>query len=143
MFYPFFTAIVTLVAAILYFWFIMRVALRRGKANIPGYVADLPQDLAVAQRIQINTAEHLVLFLPLLWLCASLTTDEYSAIVGGVWVLGRIIYAIGYTRAFEKRAVGFFINVIAYVFLIGGTAWGLYHYYAYVHDMIGQQPPLP
>jgi glutathione S-transferase len=142
MFYPFFTSIVTLAAAILYFYFIMRVGMVRGKLKIPGYVNELPLSLATAQRIQINTTEHLVLFLPLLWLCASLTTDQYSATIGAIWVLGRIIYAIGYTKDFSKRGVGFLINVIAYLFLIGGVIWGLYHYYIYMQDVIGQQPPL-
>lgn len=140
MFYPFLTATVTLLAMILYFVLIMRVGMRRGKLNIPGTELNLPHDLAVAQRVQINTTEHLVLFLPLLWMAASLSSDGYAACVGAVWVLGRIVYAAGYTRSFAGRTPGLLINVISYLFLAGGIVWGLIQYARYTADIT--QPPM-
>jgi uncharacterized membrane protein YecN with MAPEG domain len=78
-------------------------------------------------RAQQNTLEQLVLFLPALWLFAALVDDRWAGIAGAVWVVGRVLYALGYARAAEKRSAGFVIAMLATLSLLVGAivAWFL------------------
>ena len=81
-----------------------------------------------AFRIQQNTLEQLMLFLPSLWLFAALVSDLWAGAAGLVWVIGRILYALGYARAAEKRSAGFGIAILAnLVLLIGALVGWLQH----------------
>ncbi|MBS0372876.1 MAG: MAPEG family protein [Proteobacteria bacterium] len=65
-------------------------------------------------RVQMNTLEWAVMTLPCLWICAAYVSDALAAGLGGVWIVGRIWYAVGYARAPEKRAGGFTIGALAF-----------------------------
>ena len=45
--------------------------------------------------------------------------------VGGVWIVGRITYAVGYYKAAEKRGPGFGITMLATLSLLVGGLVGL------------------
>jgi hypothetical protein len=72
-------------------------------------------------RVQQNTLEQLMLFLPSLWLAAFTLGDRWAALGGGVWVVGRILYAAGYYRDAEKRGPGFVIAMLASLALLLGA----------------------
>ena len=74
-----------------------------------------------ALRVQQNTLEQIVLFLPALWLFSQFVSPVGGAGLGAVWMIGRILYAWGYYQAAEKRMVGFGISVLtSAVLLLGG-----------------------
>ena len=54
-------------------------------------------------RVQMNTLEWMPIFLPSLWLFAIYISDPVAAALGVVWIVGRILYMIGYSQAAEKR----------------------------------------
>jgi glutathione S-transferase len=58
-------------------------------------------------RVQMNTLEWMPIFLPSLWLFAIYISDAIAAALGLVWIVGRILYMIGYMQAVEKRGPGF------------------------------------
>ncbi len=58
-------------------------------------------------RVQMNTLEWLPIFLPSLWLFAIYISDAIAAAIGAVWVIGRIVYMIGYTKSVPGRGPGF------------------------------------
>ena len=64
-------------------------------------------------RVQQNTLEQLVFFLPLLWLFSFYVSPLWAAGVGAIWLVGRIVYAWGYYQAAEKRTIGFGISFIS------------------------------
>jgi len=76
-------------------------------------------------RVQKNTLEQLVLFLPGLWLFSQFISPTWGAGIGGVWVIGRIVYAWGYYQAAEKRLVGFGISSLTTFILFGGSLGGI------------------
>ena len=57
-----------------------------------------------ALRVQGNTVEQFVIFLPALWLAALYFQGWVPPIIGLVWCLGRIIYAFGYYGGRQERA---------------------------------------
>lgn len=129
MFYPFLTSIVTLITLGVYFFLIINVSRARAKYGVVAPATTGSPEFERVLRVQINTTEQLILFLPLLWINASLTTDQYAAIIGSVWVIGRIIFTLSYYKDANKRAAGIAISYIANLFLFGGAVWGLIQYF--------------
>jgi glutathione S-transferase len=76
-------------------------------------------------RVQINTAEQLICFLPALWLFSMTLSPVWGAALGGLWLFGRIVYAIGYYQAANKRGSGFAIASIATGCLLFGSVVGI------------------
>jgi uncharacterized membrane protein YecN with MAPEG domain len=72
-------------------------------------------------RVQSNTLEWLPLFLPSLWLFAIYWSDLVATILGVIWIVGRIIYALGYISDASKREAGFIIQALATAVLLFGA----------------------
>src|SRR5262245_60600153 len=122
---PNYTAIVTLLAVLLYFFIATRVAAARRTFNVklPAIIGQ--PDFERVYRVQMNILEWMPIFLPLLWLCAIYFNDAAAAVVGLIWIGGRILYYRGYTQAVEKRLPGFFIQVSACGLLLIGAIAGI------------------
>ena len=73
-----------------------------------------------AFRVQMNTLEHLPVFIPLMWLAAIYFSPFPWAVpaLGVVWVIGRAMYMDGYMKAPDKRGPGFGICAIAEILLL-------------------------
>jgi glutathione S-transferase len=116
-----YTALVTLAALFVYFWFCLLV----GKARVQYKVAApaVTGDPAFERlyRVQMNTLEWLPIFLPSLWLFAFYISDVIAALLGLVWIVGRILYKNGYEQAAEKRSLGFGIQALAAAVLAVGA----------------------
>jgi uncharacterized membrane protein YecN with MAPEG domain len=114
-------AIVTLVALLVYVWMALRIAGARRKAGIqpPAMTGDPVLERHI--RVQANTLEWLVIFLPSLWLFAVYWSDLVATICGAVWIIGRILYALGYVVDPAKREVGFGIQALATAVLLFGA----------------------
>jgi glutathione S-transferase len=76
-------------------------------------------------RVQQNTLEQIVIFLPALWIFTNFVQPNAAAILGSIWVIGRIVYAWGYYQAAEKRGPGFGIALLATVILLLGSIGGI------------------
>jgi glutathione S-transferase len=66
-----------------------------------------------ALRVQGNTVEQVIIFLPLLWVAALYFQGWWAPACGLVWCLGRTIYAFGYMKAPASRSAGFIIAFAA------------------------------
>jgi len=117
-------ALTTLVALLLYFVTIANVGRARFRDKIVAPAVTGHPRFERVFRVQMNTLEQLVLFLPALWLFALLLSPVWASLLGVVWIVGRALYAIGYYRAAEKREAGFVIASIAFAVLWLGAAWG-------------------
>jgi glutathione S-transferase len=115
-------AIVTLVALLVYFYMGLRVGQGRSKYNVPAPAVTGNPDFERAYRIQMNTLEWLPLFLVSLWLFAiAWSNDPVSAGIGLVWIIGRVLYLTGYSRAAEARSTGFGVQALATAVLLFGA----------------------
>ena len=69
-------------------------------------------------RIQMNTLEQLIVFLPGLYLFAAYFRPYSAAALGVVYLLGRELYAFTYVRDPAKRSVGYGVTFLPIVILV-------------------------
>ena len=74
-----------------------------------------------AYRVQMNTLELMVAFLPALFIAAKYWPQPYVAIAGAVYLTGRLIYWRSYTAAPASRALGFALSMLPILALIIGS----------------------
>jgi glutathione S-transferase len=122
---PHYTALVTLLAVLLYFYTGLMVAKARQKFGVMVPATSGHADFERVFRVQQNTLEWMPIFLPLLWLFALYVNDWIAAVLGLVWIVGRVIYIRGYCQAAEKRHSGFFIQGIVSAMLLIGALIGI------------------
>jgi glutathione S-transferase len=126
-----FTALVTCLAILFYFFTSIRVARARAAFGIKAPTISGNSDFERVFRVQMNTLEWMPIFLPSLWLFAIYNSDAIAALVGLVWIVGRVLYMTGYSQAAEKRGPGFFIQSSACGVLLlgalGAILWRLIH----------------
>jgi glutathione S-transferase len=82
-------------------------------------------DFERANRVHVNTLENLIIFIPAVWLFAAYVSVTWAAVLGFVFVAARIVYAVGYLRAAEKRGIGAGVTGIVAVVLVVGALIGL------------------
>ena len=122
---PLYTAFVTLLAIAFYFFLTTRVAVAHRKFGVKLPAMAGNPDFERVYRVQMNTLEWLPVFLVSLWLCAVLLSDLAAAGVGLVWIGGRVLYFLGYSKAVEKRLPGFLIQTAACILLFIGALAGV------------------
>ena len=115
------TALVTLLAIAFYFFATINVSRARARTGIKVPATSGHPDFERAFRIQVNTLEWMPIFLPSLWLFAIYISDAVAAGIGALWIVGRIVYFIGYSQAAAKRGPGFLIQAIAAIALWVGA----------------------
>ncbi len=75
-------------------------------------------------RVHYNTMEMLVVFVPAIWLFGLYVSPRWGAILGAVFLLGRILYLRGYVADPSKREFGFGLSVLPVVVLLVGALLG-------------------
>jgi glutathione S-transferase len=128
---PHYTALVTLAAVLLYFYTGVLVAKARMKFGVKAPATTGHADFERAFRVQMNTLEWMPIFLPALWLSAFYVSDWAAAVIGLVWIGGRVLYIRGYSEAADKRHQGFSIQAVAAGLLLlgalAGIVWRIVH----------------
>lgn len=117
--------LVTVLALIMFFVVTINVGRARVKYGVQAPKMSGEPAFERALRVQQNTLEQLVPFLPALWIFATVVSYTYAAALGMVWVIGRILYAWGYYQAAEKRGLGFAVSFMTSSILILGSLVGL------------------
>jgi uncharacterized membrane protein YecN with MAPEG domain len=121
-----YVAVVTALALLVYLWTVIGVGAARRKSGIKAPTMTGDPLLERAVRVQSNTLEWLPIFLPSLWLCHLFwqpqdQTGIIVAAIGAVWIVGRILYALGYVVDPRKREMGFLIQFLASIVLLLGA----------------------
>jgi glutathione S-transferase len=126
-----FTALVTCLAIAVYFYSSILVSRARGKFGVKVPATSGNADFERVFRAQMNTLEWLPIFLPSLWLFAIYVGDGSAAVLGLVWVIGRMLYIVGYAQAAAKRGPGFYVQALATIALwvgaLGTIVWRIVH----------------
>jgi uncharacterized membrane protein YecN with MAPEG domain len=114
-------AIVTILALLTYAAMGIGVGRARTKCGIHAPTMTGDPILERAIRVQSNTLEWLPIFLVSLWLFALYWSDLVAAVVGLVWILGRLLYWRGYIADPARREAGFLVQTLACAVLLFGA----------------------
>lgn len=121
------SAIVTLLAILLYMGLSLNVGRMRTKHRIVAPATAGHPAFERAFRVQMNTLEQMIAFLPLLWLATVYDTLQgwLPAGLGLIWLVGRILYAKSYMDDPKKRGPGFGLAALAQLGLLLLAAIGV------------------
>lgn len=100
------------------------VGAARGKYGVKAPAVSGAENFERMYRVQMNTLELLIVFLPALYLSAKYWSANWVALIGAVYLLGRIVYWLAYTRAPESRGLGFLLSFGPTVVLVLGALLG-------------------
>jgi glutathione S-transferase len=118
-------ALITVFTLMLLFGVAWNVGRARGRYKIDAPATTGHPKFELAYRVQMNTVENALAFIPALWLYAWYVSTTWAGILGGVWLLGRVLYAVEYCNAASKRGPGFGISMLAFVVLTVGSLIGI------------------
>lgn len=107
-------AVVTLLAILLLFATITVVGRARMRYGIKAPATSGHPAFERAFRVQMNTLEASVLFLPTLWLATHFGLGAWAGIAGLAWIVGRVWYAAAYLGDPAKREGGFLLGMLAW-----------------------------
>lgn len=123
---PVYTSLITLLIVLYYFGvgvFVARTHTQTGIAA-PKMAGDVRLERAI--RVQMNAVEFAPILLPSLWLAAFWVSDVPAAVLGAVWLGARLLYAKAYMADPANRTLGFSIQALAVVLLVGMAFFGIF-----------------
>jgi glutathione S-transferase len=124
---PVLISLVTLLAVAVYLYTSLDVARARTRFGVAAPATTGNPDFERVFRVQMNTLEWMPVFLPSLWIAALFANETFAALLGLMWIIGRVLYIRGYGEAAEKRATGFniqaFAGIALWVLALIGVLW--------------------
>ncbi|HLY54425.1 MAG TPA: MAPEG family protein [Stellaceae bacterium] len=115
----------TCVALFVYLWTFYLCGRARGRHGIQAPAVTGHPEFERAFRVQQNTMEQLVVFLPSLYLFSFAVSPLWGGALGLVWSAARILYAVSYLRDPATRGPGFGISALITLVLLGGGTAGV------------------
>lgn len=102
------TATITLLIGLFYFYTAFRVGNLRGKHAVKAPATSGHPEFDRAYRVQLNTLEQMGIFLPFLWLAAlyPVAIAWLAPAIGAVWLIARIVYMQSYMADPDRRLAG-------------------------------------
>ncbi len=74
-------------------------------------------------RVQMNTLEQLVAFLPAIWLFAQFIDPRWAAGLGGVYLIGRQLYFVSYVKDPKTRGPGYGLSTAPILIMLLGVLY--------------------
>jgi uncharacterized membrane protein YecN with MAPEG domain len=118
-------SLVTALTVLLQMGVMMNVARARARYRVEPPATTGAPEFERAYRIQVNTVEATLMFLPSLWMFGQYVSPLFAGALGLIWLAGRVAYAVGYQRAARRRTAGFVVSGIALLLLAIGAAAGV------------------
>jgi glutathione S-transferase len=116
--------LVIALALVEFFLFCVAVARARTRYNIPAPATTGNDVFERYFRVQMNTLEQLVIFVPSVLLFARYVNVYGAAALGVVFLIGRALYFQGYVKAPQARHIGFILSVVPNLALLIGAIIG-------------------
>ena len=113
--------IVIALALIEFFYFALAVAQARGRYKIAAPATTGDEVFERYFRVQMNTLEQLVMFIPAILIFSQYWSPYVAAGLGCVFLIGRLMYFFSYVKDPKKRELGFTLTVApSAALLLGG-----------------------
>jgi glutathione S-transferase len=116
--------IVTALAVLQFLVFGFRVGKARGRYGVKAPAITGNEIFERYFRVQQNTLEQLIVFLPGLYLFSHYFSPLAAAALGAVYLIGREVYAATYVKDPAKREVGYGLTFLPTVILVLGGLIG-------------------
>ncbi|MFT4769482.1 MAG: glutathione S-transferase [Glaciecola sp.] len=116
--------LIAVLAIFQFFYFGIMVGRARGQYGVDAPATSGHEMFDRAFRIQMNTLEQLVCFLPALLLADVYWPGTTIAAIGAVYIVGRFLYARSYTQDPAKRGLGFGLSILPTFILLGAAGLG-------------------
>jgi uncharacterized membrane protein YecN with MAPEG domain len=108
-------------ALVEFFLFGWAVGKARVRYNVPAPATSGNEAFERYFRVQMNTLEQLIIFVPAVLLFGRYVNAYVAAALGVIFIIGRAVYFQGYVKAPAGRHIGFLLTAIPNVaLLIGG-----------------------
>ena len=118
-------ALLTLLTVLLLMVLMGLVGRARGRYGVKAPSTTGPEGFERTFRVQMNTQESALMFLPALWTAAAFSLPWLAAVFGAIWLLARVWYAVAYIDPAKSRAAPFVLSLLALLALVGQGLWGL------------------
>jgi uncharacterized membrane protein YecN with MAPEG domain len=119
-----FVTIVVAVALLEYLYIAFQVGSARGKYGVEAPATTGDPTFERYYRVQMNTLEQLVVFLPSIWAFGHYVSGPIAAGIGLVFIVGRALYFTSYIKDPGSRTSGFILTFTANVVLLLGGLIG-------------------
>jgi uncharacterized MAPEG superfamily protein len=110
--------LVAITAVLQFLFFSVMTGRARMKSGLKAPAMTGDEDFERMYRVQMNTLEALVMFIPALFIASNYWSHLLISGLGVVYLLGRFIYWRAYVVAPKKRGLGFIISIIPTFVLI-------------------------
>ncbi len=117
-------ALVAGLAVAEYAVFTMLAGATRGRTGVPAPATTGDPTYERYFRVQENTIEQLMIFLPSLLMFGYYVEPRLASGLGLVFILGRALYARGYYADPARRATGFMLTFVPNILLLLGGLCG-------------------
>jgi len=122
--------IVTALALLQFVWFGFKVGQARGRYGVKAPAVAGNEIFERHFRVQQNTLEQLIVFIPGLYLFGHYWNPIVAAVLGVIYLIGRAVYAATYVKDPAKREVGYGMTFLPAVILVlgglSGAVWSLF-----------------
>lgn len=116
--------IVAVLAIAQFVYFAIMVGSARGKYDVKAPATSGHEMFERAFRVQMNTLEQLICFLPALLLADVYWPGTIIAAIGAVYLVGRFLYGRSYTKEPSTRGLGFALTLLPTFVLLGAAGLG-------------------
>ena len=116
--------IVTALALIQFTVFGFKVGSARGRLGVKAPATTGNETFERYFRVQQNTMEALVVFLPGLYLFSHYFSPLVATALGVVYLIGREVYAASYVKDPAKRSAGYGLSFLPAIILLAGGLIG-------------------
>lgn len=107
-----FVTVVVVAVLLQYFFFGLKVGMARGKYEVHAPAVSGHPVFERYYRVQMNTLEQLLLFIPGIMMFAYWVRPDVAAGLGVVFFIGRVIYFRSYVADPKARGLGFALTVL-------------------------------
>ena len=120
-------ALVNLIVALAllqFFAFATAVGRAREKYNVAAPATTGNEVFERYFRVQMNTLELLVMFVPGIWMFGFYVSANVAAGLGAIYIIGRGVYFFSYVKDPKKRSLGYGLSAAPVAVLVVGALIG-------------------
>lgn len=119
-----YVTVIVMLALVEYLYFMVAVGSARGRTGVQAPATSGDPEFERFFRVHQNTLEQLIVFIPAVYATAFYANELYAIVAGVLFLIGRAMYFLAYSKDAEKRGPGAIVTMVANVALVAGGMVG-------------------